>query len=105
MIGYQIPALLTQRSRGFYCIMLKDNDALTFRKVSAGKQCTNGVVSFCEYHLTITELKILHAGGYIMKRTGWMALAFSLIVVTAACGEEESPEEAPPENPEVEDEA
>ncbi|WP_256497885.1 hypothetical protein [Sinobaca sp. H24] len=40
-----------------------------------------------------------------MKRTGWMALAFSLIIVTAACGEEESPEDAPPENPEAEEEA
>ncbi|RKD75296.1 MULTISPECIES: hypothetical protein [Sinobaca] len=40
-----------------------------------------------------------------MRRTGLMALAFSLLLATAACGgEEEAPEDTPPENPDVDEE-
>lgn len=39
-----------------------------------------------------------------MRRTGVMALAFSLLLAAAACGgEEEAPEDTPPENPDVDE--
>lgn len=39
-----------------------------------------------------------------MKKFGSMALAFSLLLAAAACGgEEEAPEDTPPENPDVEE--